>query len=284
MRMLDQARSCSSSLDPSRFPGNLRREVGRQLTNCMYQTCMSNAATACTMTTRRQTNTIHWNGMSPMQTQEAINNLARVRAEPRFPVPPPWLNVNRNVNNSVSKDYHNRYGNLNWTDKIFSTHVWDEPYYECRYSARDFGQMNRCDNELDCDRRCANFVGFKDPVNKRKMMMVAGSILGALVTLALLAGCCICCKRRVPRSRIPRQPTVHEPQAAPTSEVVQTAPRVVEQTPPTVRTAEVPSGRPSVVENVEHPAGQPTVVETPPHVVETAPTAAAAPAQPNGHH
>jgi hypothetical protein len=132
-----------------------------------------------------------------------------------------------------------------------------------------------------CDRRCADLVGLKDPSKWRKVLIIGGPIVGTIALLALGAACCMCCKRRIPRSRVPRQPTVHDPQPAPPAiaqapRVVQTQPEViapahatapapppsiVRSTAPTIHSVEEGARQPSVIENAERTPGQPGVLE-----------------------
>ncbi|QDS74663.1 hypothetical protein FKW77_009408 [Venturia effusa] len=228
-----------------------------------------------------------------------------------FPMPPPWR-TNDDPRSKADQKALKKFG-LNQTQLHSTKHTFDHLYLSCSYQAdalevpsppiwklnqylNDTHLLDACDDLHSCELRCANLAFPKDPSKWRKALTIGGPILGSLLLIASVAACCVCCKRRIPKSRLPRQPAVHDPEPAMSQTVrspTQPPPAAAEQRPitaptpapapdplpvkkTTVRKVEDAAGAPPVVETTEKTAGAPGPVE---EVVEPAVPVSTVPAQ-----
>lgn len=212
-----------------------------------------------------------------------------------LPVPLPWLNQNDFLNEEERSASKKQFGSFNWTDFLATKHTFPHEFLNCSFQAdqyivqddwRHIGKplgKNRllasCHSGATCERRCAALADIKDPSKLKLVLTVGGSIVAGIGLLAGVLACCTCAKgkRRVPRSTLPRQPTVHDPEPA-MSQATQ-SPRVVLTPPapapapasrrssaapgvPVPAPAQSPAPSQTFVRRVEDAAGQPPVVET----------------------
>lgn len=271
---------------------------------------MEGAATSCLTTTTTATTTVMWNAINdPAQTSIIASKLAFLHAVPRSRahydtepwedrnasslLPMPWEDNRILLNKTELKASDKLVGSLNWTSMLAEEFLYPARAVNCSFQAGSFRveddsrrlnqylgkskSLSDCNSAATCQRRCAALTAIKDPKKWKKPVIVTFSIIGGIFFLAGLLGLCCCFKRRrMPRSRLPRQPTVHDPvpsmSQAPARTPLQTptqSPRVVQTPAPAPAPALASSTAPpsptppqeTIVRKVEDAAGQPPVVE-----------------------
>lgn len=255
--------------------------IKKERSRCVFNKCMAGATSSCSITVTTATTTIHWDLLEPAQTPMALSQLEDLGASPRIRSPylAPWHDRRILLNKNELADDQKRFGSFNWSDALAAEYTFPHEFANCSFQADSyivedgFYHINKplgknrllaaCNSAGSCERRCAALADFKDPSKMKMVLMVGGSTIGAICLLAGVLACCTCAKgkRRVPRSTLPRQPTVHDPEPA-MSQATQ-SPRVVLTSPaPAPAPAQSPAPSQAFVRRVEDAAGQPPVVET----------------------
>ncbi|TID21835.1 hypothetical protein E2P81_ATG05102 [Venturia nashicola] len=284
------------------FEKKERRRLEQHRTRCVYDRCMEGATKSCTTTSTTATTTVMWNAIQdPAQTPFIASKLSFISAVPRTQayyttapwedrgsssfLPMPWNDRRMMLNKTELKASDKFFGTANWTEVIAQEYIYPATFHNCSFEAdsylvkddpQRFNQylgkkktLDSCNSPATCERRCAALAGIKDPKKWKMPVIVTFSILGGIFLLASLCALACCLrKRRVPRSRLPRQPTVHDPEPsmaqAPARTPIQTptqSPRVVQTTAPAPVPAPAPTPSPAFTPAPVDSAGQPVVVE-----------------------
>lgn len=176
---------------------------------CAYDACMGAAATGCVEATMVATTTVHWDKLSPQETDIAQRQLQALHAvhnnEPatddKF-VLPPWQDYNQTPTD-LRELFTSALGPEFWQ----TVHTFNTTYVECAFQAnmslvhtnpQMFFQteqspdskpymLDGCANLEECRSRCAKPAGIKGP-NWPLIWKVMGGIIGGVLATAVLAG------------------------------------------------------------------------------------------------